>query len=267
MGLQLSYVCVSHVGHRRRTNQDNFICDGQFMRQDEKKSEVFHAGTVGLDRAVLFGVFDGMGGGEYGEEASLLAAGRAARTPMDQPPRKVLEEICIQANREICSFAADHQLGTCGTTAAMLLFAQGQVTLCNLGDSRIFQIANWQIRQISQDHVTPAPFGHKPPLLQYLGIPPEEIHLCPTYGEWPCRAGDRYLICSDGLTDMLSLEEIGKMVQEPPGKAVQKLLEQALERGGKDNITMILLKVCKPERGLWKSAKRFLRRKRNVTGN
>lgn len=267
MGLQLSYVCVSHVGRRRRTNQDNFICDGRFMQQNEKKSEVFHAGTAGLDRAVLFGVFDGMGGGEYGEEAALLAAGRAARTPLEQRPGAVLENICIQANADICSFAAARQLDTCGTTAAMLLFAGRKVVLCNLGDSRIFQITNREIRQISQDHVTPAPFGHKPQLLQYLGIPPEEMHLCPTYGEWPCRAGDRYLICSDGLTDMLSLEEIGRMAREPLDQAVQQLLEQALHRGGRDNITMILLNVCKSERGIWESAKRFLRRKRNVTGN
>lgn len=113
----------------------------------------------------------------------------------------------------------------------------------------------------------PAPFGHKPPLLQYLGIPPEEMHLCPTYGAWPCRAGDRYLICSDGLTDMLSLEEIGEMAQEPLDQAAHELLAQALHRGGRDNITMILMKVCQPEQGLWESAKRFLRRKRNVTGN
>ena len=110
----------------------------------------------------------------------------------------------------------------------------------------------------------PAPFGRKPPLLQYLGIPPEEMHLCPACGEWPCRAGDRYLICSDGLTDMLSLEEIGAAAREPLDQAARMLLDQALDRGGRDNITMILLEIGKTERGLWESAKRFLRRKRNV---
>ena len=264
MGLQLSYVCVSHVGRRRRTNQDNFICDGRFAGRDEKKPEVFYAGTAGLDRAALFGVFDGMGGGEYGEEASLLAASRTARAPLEQQPRAALETICIQANEDICSFAAGRQLDTCGTTAAMLLFARGQVTSCNLGDSRIFRIADRQIRQVSQDHVMPAPFGRKPPLLQYLGIPPEEMHLCPACGEWPCRAGDRYLICSDGLTDMLSLEEIGAAAREPLDQAARMLLDQALDRGGRDNITMILLDIGKTERGLWESVKRFLRRKRNV---
>lgn len=267
MSLQVSYGCVSHPGRRRRTNQDNFICDGRWMGRDQTKSGAFYLGTAALDRAVLFGVFDGMGGGEYGEQASLLAAGRAACTPMDRPPRKVLEEICIQANREICSFAASRRLDTCGTTAAMLLFGQGQVTLCNLGDSKIFRVADHRLCQISQDHVMPAPFGHKPPLLQYLGIPPEEMHLCPTYGAWPCCAGDRYLICSDGLTDMLSAEEIGAVVRQPLEQALRNLLQQALERGGRDNITMILLDVCKPEQGFWEPAKRFLRRVRNGTGN
>lgn len=267
MSLQLSYACVSHVGRRRRTNQDNFICAGQFMGPEDPRDAVFREGTVELEKPVLFGVFDGMGGGEHGEQAAFLAASTAARASLELPPEAVLDEICTRANHEICSFAEANQLGECGTTAAMLLFAQGEATLCNLGDSRIFWLDSQQIRQISQDHVMPAPFGHKPPLLQYLGIPPREMRLCPYFTARPCCAGDGYLICSDGLTDMLSAEEIWRAAQGPADQAVHTLLEQALDRGGLDNITVILLKIGGQEKGMAELVKRFLRRKRNVTGN
>lgn len=267
MSLQLSYACVSHVGRRRRTNQDNLVCSGWWMGPEDQRDPVFRAGTLELEDPVLFGVFDGMGGGEQGEQAAFLAAGTAARASLELPPKTVLEDICRQANQEICAFAAQHHLGECGTTAAMLLFAQGEVTLCNLGDSRIFWLDSQQIRQISQDHVMPAPFGHKPPLLQYLGIPLEEMRLCPYFTARPCCAGDWYLICSDGLTDMLSAEEIWRAAQGPADQAVRALLEQALDRGGLDNITMILLKIGGQEKGIAELLKRFLRRKRNVTGN
>lgn len=267
MSLQLSYACVSHVGRRRRTNQDNLICSGWWMGPEDLKDAVFRAGTVELEESVLFGVFDGLGGGEQGEQAAFLAASTAARASLELPPKTVLEDICSRANQEICSFAQQHQLSECGTTAAMLLVAPDEVTLCNLGDSRIFWLDPQQIRQISQDHVMPAPFGHKPPLLQYLGIPPEEMRLSPYFATRPCCAGDEYLICSDGLTDMLSAEEIWRAAQGPADQAVRALLEQALDKGGRDNITMILLKIHSREHGLAEWFKRFLRRNRNVTGN
>lgn len=268
MRLQLSYGCVSHVGRRRRTNQDNFACDGAFMGPRQDKARVWRRGVIPLERPVLFGVFDGMGGGEQGEQASFLAARRAAGTSLDQPPRQALEEICTEANRDICAFAAGRRLEGCGTTAAMLVFGPGQVTLCSLGDSRVFQIAGGRVRQISQDHVTPAPFGRKPPLLQYLGIPPEEMHLRPACGAWPCRAGDRYLICSDGLTDLVPPGELAAAAaQGPLDRALEDLLGRALERGGTDNITIILVQLGRREPGWLQSAKGFLRRMGNVTGN
>ena len=266
MAFQISYACVSHVGRRRKTNQDNFVCDGFYMQPDDEKRSVFRAGTVCAHRA-LFGVFDGMGGEERGEAASWIAASRAAGADLALPPQAALERICTRANLDICAFAARSGLAACGTTAAMLLFAGGSATLCNLGDSKIFRLAGRQAVQLSVDHVTCAPYGHKPPLLQYLGIRPDEMHLRPSFLSRPCRAGDRYLICSDGLSDMLPPDEIGRAAQGPPDQAAQALLSQALERGGRDNITLILLEVGGPGEGLLASMQSFLRRKQNVTGN
>ena len=95
-----------------------------------------------------------------------------------------------------------------GTPAALLLTDADRLTICNIGDSKIFRLTDRQLTQISEDHLSLAPAGVKPPLSQCLGIPPEELTLCPHYDSLPCCAGDKYLLCSDGLTDMVPPEAI-----------------------------------------------------------
>jgi protein phosphatase len=89
-----------------------------------------------------------------------------------------------------------------------------------------------------------AAFGTKPPLSQNLGIPPSELIIDPYLAHGPCNYGDIYLICSDGLTDMLSIGEITEILSS--GSIVQaasQLMEQALDHGGKDNTTIILCEI------------------------
>ena len=86
--------------------------------------------------------------------------------------------------------------------------------------------------------------GMKPPLTQNLGIPETELLLAPYIVQGRYRADDQYLICSDGLTDMVSMEEIeAQLRMEPRQNVVERLLKLALDRGGRDNITMIHLTV------------------------
>ena len=83
------------------------------------------------------------------------------------------------------------------------------------------------------------------PLLQYLGIPETEMVIEPSFFTEEVRAGDVYLICSDGLTDMLSEERIVQILisGDPPESLAEKLLGEALAAGGRDNITMILIRI------------------------
>lgn len=247
MEYQIVYACISHIGRRRRMNQDNFLCGGVYARPGAVQNVHFPiTGTVTSSQNSLFGVFDGMGGEERGEEASYLAAKTAFQTLRTGTPQQTLEIICQEANGAICRFAEENGLGTCGTTAAMLLLDAGGAAVCNIGDSKIFRLTDGELVQVSQDHLSIAPFGQKAPLSQFLGIPPEELTICPYHAALPYKAGDKYLLCSDGLTDMVPQAEITRILTEYiPVHAAQLLLQKALENGGKDNITMIVLGVEK----------------------
>ena len=131
-----------------------------------------------------------------------------------------------------------------GTTAAMLLFSKKDITLCNIGDSKVFSFSEGELEQISKDHVVISAFGTKPPLSQSLGIPPNELLIEPYLAQGRYKNGDIYLICSDGLTDMVMLDEIrGILVNYSIQEASSALVSKALENGGRDNITIILLGV------------------------
>ncbi len=243
---RLHYSCISHIGHCRHMNQDNFICNRRYMGDGQGPITFPLTGSVKAGGSSLFGIFDGLGGEDCGEIASLLAARQAAAVSVGRKPVKALLDFCEKANKTICQYAFENKLSSMGTTAALLAFARHEVVLCNIGDSRIFHFTNSRLRQISEDHVAVAPYGVKPPLSQNLGIPPSKLELAPYAARGEYRDEDLYLLCSDGLTDMLLPEEIERILMESPFEAVsKKLLDTALEHGGRDNITMIVCKVEK----------------------
>ena len=260
MDYQLSYACTSHIGKRRKMNQDNFLCGGVYASQGQTEPLALPlTGTVGAAPRQLFGVFDGMGGEERGEAAAFLAAEAAACSPLAGDPVEVLETVCQNANQRICAFVAENGLGICGTTAALLLTDADRLTICNIGDSKIFRLTDRQLTQISEDHLSLAPAGVKPPLSQCLGIPPEELTLCPHYDSLPCCAGDKYLLCSDGLTDMVPPEAIrDTLAAHAPADAAGLLLHQALDNGGRDNITLLILQVESRKTGFWQRLRKLL---------
>lgn len=244
MKYQIFFSCVSHTGHRRTMNQDNFICDSRYMG-DGLTSIVFpFNGYFSWRHPKVVGIFDGMGGEECGEVASFLAAREAAAIKLTDKPVNDLLTFCKKANKKICQYAEDHDISAMGTTAALLAFGRRQIGLCNIGDSKIFCFAKKELKQLSVDHVAPAIYGMKPPLFQNLGIPPSELMIDPYVEKRRYNDGDIYLVCSDGLTDMLSQEEIADILLETEvNETIERLLEKALGNGGKDNITIILCKV------------------------
>ncbi len=246
MGTKIAYACVCHVGRIRKMNQDNYTCERMY-RYNGKDTKVYPlTGEVSARKCSVFGVFDGLGGEQRGEESSFLAAKRASHTEWKGNLKTQLYDFCIAANEEICDFAKKEQLQSTGTTVAMLAFQGDRLYVCNLGDSRIFRISGQSIEQISKDHVAPCAHGRKPPLSQCLGIPKEEFVIEPYIVKLRCKVGERYLICSDGVTDMLSEPEIQAIaVEKSVKKASRKMLKQALAKGGRDNTTLILLEIKK----------------------
>lgn len=250
---RIQYSCISDVGKCRRTNQDNFICGKTYMEPEGKDVLFPITGEADGKKGLLLGVFDGMGGEECGEAAAWIAACRASELVIKRDAPSALRRYCLDANEEICRYTEEHNLFSMGTTAALLAFTRDKITLCNIGDSKIFCFADDKLEQISEDHVGIAIYGHKPPLSQNLGIPPTELHIEPYIVSKDYRHGETYLICSDGLTDMVEEAEIETMMQQKSFDELPSLLlETALSHGGKDNITLILCRIEKKKNWLFR---------------
>ena len=103
--------------------------------------------------------------------------GRGPAEEETAPPEKpadTLRGLRLRMNEKVCSYAAEHEVASMGTTAAMLYFTGREATVCNIGDSRIFRFRSGEIIQLSVDHTGIAAYGVKHPLYQYIGIPAEK---------------------------------------------------------------------------------------------
>lgn len=243
---RIKYSCVTHIGKLRPVNQDNYVCEKAFHLPDNTDDGNIIHGIVPLNAPHLFAIFDGLGGEECGEQASLIGAQEALKISFTDNVIDNLKNYCQTANDEICSYAGTNHIGSMGTTAAMLVFSSREIVLCNIGDSKIFRFSDDKLEQITRDHVTVSPFGVKPPLSQNLGIPKQIFEIRPYFSRGEYCENDIYLLCSDGLTDMMSLEEIEQTIKETDyNDLAAVLLDKSLSAGGKDNITIIVCKVEK----------------------
>lgn len=244
MGYCIQYTCISHIGKCRSVNQDNFICNGRFMELEHIGTETPLTGQVSVNPPAVFGVFDGMGGEYCGEVAAYIASECASKLSIGKEAADDLHRFCMDANEKICQYTEEHEVPSMGTTAAMLTFTGSEILLCNIGDSKVFHLSDGKMMQISKDHTEIAAYGKKAPLYQNLGIPPSELVIEPYISRGKYHDGDIYLICSDGLTDMVTNEEIQAAVEKLPfAESAEELLKQALQNGGKDNTTLILCKI------------------------
>ena len=185
-------------------------------------------------------VFDGMGGELYGGKAAEIAV----RTLKDNRNLE-LRHFCQVANNNICRFMTQERIVSTGTTAALVRVEDEEVTCCNLGDSRIYLIQGKEIEQLSVDHVMIV--GTMRPrrvLTQFLGIPESEMIIEPSVRKLKLVGGEKLLLCSDGLTDMLTNEEILQIVHSVGTEdAAEQLFLAAMTQGGKDNISVIVCEV------------------------
>lgn len=253
MEYSIEYFCVSHKGNLRSTNQDNFYCFNEYMPYDNNGSDGVINGVACSEDNPIFAVFDGMGGEECGEVAAHIAAKQISECKFKDTSHVGLLQYCKKVNEEICQYMSDNSLFSMGTTAAILMFAKKKILLCNIGDSKIFRFTDGVLQQISYDHLSVSAFGTKPPLTQNLGIKEDELIISPYTATGEYHNKDIYLICSDGLTDMVSNEDIGNILNgSKKENSANLLLQKALENGGKDNITLILLYVSKENKNIVK---------------
>ena len=250
---KIRYFYTSHVGKCRKANQDNFYCNGAYMPSENSGTEGILTGKVKPEENPVFAVFDGMGGEECGEMAAFLATKTMAEHCFKEDMAADLLKFCKQANEAICAHTRTHTITSMGTTAAILRFTPQKAGLCDVGDSKIYLYADGKLSQLSYDHVGISVGGRKPPLTQNLGIEESELVLDPFVAMGDYGAGDVFLLCSDGLTDMVSEQRIAEILKNKPKTAARLLLAEALENGGRDNITFIL--ACMPKKSIWKRLK------------
>jgi protein phosphatase len=221
-----------------------------------------------FSRPPLFAVADGMGGAQAGEVASRIAAGAFERdSGGDEPPEVRLEGLAKTANREIHDLAQkDSTRAGMGTTLTAALLADDEVSLGHVGDSRAYVLRGGELKRLTKDHslveelrrqgrLTEEEAEEHPQrsiITRALGPEPDVNVDTMTV---PAKAGDIFLLCSDGLTTMVSDARIAEILGEARTlrSAVNRLVDAANEQGGRDNITAVAFRIAEegeePEEG------------------
>ena len=227
-----SVVSRTDVGRVRRSNQDALIIGGG-----------------------VAGVADGMGGHNGGEIASAetrdgILRELSGRTPDRQALREAVEKINLEIwDRQ----EKDASLTGMGTTLTLLWPSETEMLVAQVGDSRAYLIRDGQVRQVTEDHSLVGDMVRRGvlteeqaachPMRNYItrAVGTEDTIEADLFTE-ERKAGDRWLVCSDGLYSMISRGALEELVRkETAEEAADALLQAALEGGGRDNITLILM--------------------------
>ena len=245
MAYQIDYAYTCHTGKVRTNNEDNFWCCGVRLPVHNQGVDGILAGHTQHWQLPVLAVFDGMGGENCGEMEALGGFYEENKKSLKKEPVVFLTGACANMNEAVCRYSRENRISSMGTTMALLSFSEKAIYACNLGDSRIYRHFQGKLQQISTDHVISGKMLGKAPLTQYLGFQEENMALEPSIVEIGYQTGSSYLICSDGVTDMLSDEEIQEILSKTgtAEEKVEELLEMALSRGGRDNVTMILAQI------------------------
>ena len=256
--IKLSCVAQSDIGRIRENNEDNYYVNGTYRACNETEADSC-VDTEERER-YLYAVCDGMGGESFGERASLIAVEALAQYQTTETKDAVLEYI-QRANVLVCDEIKRNNGIRIGTTVALLYMNDGKAMVFNVGDSRVYFYRKGVLTQMSEDHTQAQQLFEmgliekddipwhrgKHRLTQHLGIFPEEMIIEPfASGEIAVETGDIFLLCSDGLTDMLEEWELTQVFSNPEKDVagmVGELIDMALQQGGRDNITAVVVRV------------------------
>ena len=267
---------LTDIGQRRSANQD------QYLVADLDKSMTIHSTTLPVDdetelhsglRAQLLLVADGMGGHRGGDVASKIGIGTIAKYVLNSMPwffslahdhdddqREELLSAMAECEEALeAEAAADPALARMGTTLTMAYLIWPRMYVVHIGDSRCYLLRDGRLAQITRDQTAAqelvdqgtitaeeairSPLSHI--LLSSLG--PGHSSYRPEVSRTDLEAGDRVLLCSDGLTSEVSDDRIAELLggAESAKRATEDLVEAANEAGGKDNITVVV-SFCYP---------------------
>jgi PPM family protein phosphatase len=221
------------TGRRRRRNEDAYVCEPP-----------------------LFAIADGMGGAQAGEVASGLAAAVLAEGGGEERGAERVRALIEEANRRVFRRSnEDAAVSGMGTTMTVALVdaEAGVIVLGHVGDSRAYRVRNHELEQLTDDHSLVGELTRSGKLSrEEAETHPQRSVITRAVGTEPdvdvdvetipFEPGDVYLLCSDGLTDMVSDREILALVDGSSGldEAARALVAAANRGGGEDNITVVL---------------------------
>ena len=228
------YNAKTHVGLKRHVNED---------------------AVLALPEQDIWVVSDGMGGHDAGDYASHLIADTIAAIPCGLDPTErmhALREAIARAHTDILKEAESRGRGVIGATVAALMLAQGHFVALWAGDSRVYRLRDGEIEMLTTDHSAVAAFvaagtmtwdeaeqhPHSNAITRAVGVG-DVLELDKVRGE--TAPGDRFLLCSDGLTKYATFGILQKALREMPLETVtDHLVSLALAGGGADNISVIV---------------------------
>ena len=235
MGWAVEHAAISDIGLQRASNEDAFI-----------------------DEPPLFAVADGMGGAQAGEVASRVAV-ETLRERVAAGDS--LAAAAAEANRRIFKLASeDRQRAGMGTTLSALHLLPGQddtvpAEVVHVGDSRIYLVREQAMSQVTQDHSLVGEWlregamtaeeamasRYRSILSRALGTEPDVELDSETID---LRIGDVLLLCSDGLSSLVPEDKMrAALAEQPPREAARLLVDEAISRGGHDNVTVVVLRL------------------------
>jgi serine/threonine protein phosphatase PrpC len=232
---------LTDTGRRRPQNEDTFVCEPP-----------------------LFAVADGVGGAQAGEIASRLAANALEERRVDALGELTLTELLVEANDRIYRHALeDPAAAGMGTVVTALLVDEsgGTISIGHVGDSRAYRLRGETLEQLTPDHSLVGELvragrlsteeaeqhPHRSVITRAVGTEPTvEVETMTVEAE----PGDLYLICSDGLTDIVRDTQIVELIlaaERSPDTAAESLVDAANRNGGIDNITVVLFEIVEGE--------------------
>ena len=243
----MTYIAVSglsHVGLVRDNNEDSLVIGPWTLcgtETDSPQTLVFPVGTP-----VVVAVADGLGGHPGGDLASSLVVRLLARAGPSLGGEDAIREVLQECNHAVYAAAADDpRLATMGTTVAGLVVTEEQVLGFNVGDSRVYRVGTEGIEQVSVDDRPSGGMLSRHTVLQTLGGNRELSSIEPHVTGSPLSAGACYLVCSDGLSDVVPTDELARILhQHEDGRAAFELWKAAIDGGGPDNITLAVARLA-----------------------
>jgi serine/threonine protein phosphatase PrpC len=246
--VRLRAAAFTHQGAVRADNEDT-IAVRDWIKRLPMKAPVMLEHEVATPLICL--VADGMGGHAAGEVASRTVAEHLSRRVAEAADVATLAQLLHDANAELFALMQESPVWAgMGTTVAGMVVAPSGILVFNVGDSRVYRIERDGLVQLSTDDTpglkladgrTAAMTSNL--VTQSLGGAYQLAGIDPHVLSEPLEDGARYLICSDGLSDLLERRAMEGLLGDDDAASARALFEAAMARGGEDNISLILLRL------------------------